>query len=409
MKANIPTQPPRSPQNQPFRRSVQPIPARQNRLQTDREAAARIMREQIDRIYDVDSPHKEAEQAIAAKDQMPEVDIAEQSPYAKSHSEQYAHQNAAIQQWQQYHTAWQSYYRQYYERYYLTQLHQTRTHLETKAQAAAAPPAAQATTQTLTTDQAVDELRDSLLGKVKQSAQKVRRSRHFTPLVSALVVGLLFTFLQYNRLIFAQVEAYVSPGSIDPQNIVLDPTTNVKVDERPRLIIPKINVDAPVVYGLTSIAENDVQKALERGVVHYPIAGASSVPGQVGNTAILGHSSNDVFDNGGYKFIFVQLDKLTVGDTFYAHYKGIRYTYSVTRKEVIEPNQISKLAFKTSKPMMTLITCIPPGTALKRLIVVAEQISPDPAKASNSTSAQKEQPKQLPANSPTLLERLFGG
>ena len=397
---------------QPFRRHIQPMPARSTQpIHTDREAAAEVMRNTIDRIYDTDSPHKEAEQEIGQSQGSQVVTLNTSSPYAHTHSDQEAHRGTA-QQWQHYHSAWQDYYRQYYERYYTHQLHASRTQLEARAQAAANPTAPMATTSThtMSTDQAVDELRDTLLGKVRESAAKVRRSRHFMPLICALVVGLLFTFLQYNRLIVAQVQAYVSPGSIDPQNVVLDPTTNVKVDGRSRLIIPKINVDAPVVYGLTSIAEEPVQHALESGVVHYPIPGATSVPGQAGNTAILGHSSNDVFDNGAYKFIFVQLDKLQVGDTFYAHYKGTRYTYSVTKKEIIEPTDISKLAVRTKKPIMTLITCTPPGTALKRLIVMAEQVSPDPDKASKATqSTSTAKPKELPANSKSLLERLFGG
>jgi sortase A len=414
MQPEDPQQPQRGSAPQPFRRTISPMPARSSQpLRTDREAAAEIMKSQIDRIYDTDSPHKEAEQAIQASQATTLIPqpVSDESPYAHTHSDRAAHQ--PNNQWHHYHSAWQNYYRQYYERYYLQQLHASRSQLEARAQAAANPtqtPDTTAVSQPMTTDQAVDELRNDLLSKVRQQAQKVRRSRHFVPLISALVVGLLFTFLQYNRLVIAQVQAYVSPGNIDPQNIILDPTTNVKVDDKPRLIIPKINVDAPVVYGLTSIAESSVQKALESGVVHYPIPGANSVPGQVGNTAVLGHSSNDVFDNGAYKFIFVQLDKLQPGDTFYMHYKGTRYTYNVTKKEIIEPNAINKLAVKTNKPIVTLITCTPPGTALKRLIIMADQVSPDPDKASSNTHEQSgQEPKELPAYSPSLLERLFGG
>jgi sortase A len=411
-----PQKPQQSPQDgplQPFRRHVKPLPARgSHAVRTDREAAAHIMRTQIDHIYDTDSPHRETETAIRqAEEGQQAIALEDASPYARNHTASAAHQETATQ-WQHYHSAWQNYYRQYYERYYVQQVHATRNQLEARAQAAANPAATTVTTtasHSLSTDQAVNELRNNLLDKVRHSATSVRRSRHFMPLVSALVVGLLFTFLQYNRLIFAQAQAYISPGNIDPQNVILDPTVNVQVDGKPRLIIPKINVDAPVVYSLGSIAEDQVQKALENGVVHYPIPGANSVPGQVGNTAILGHSSNDVFDNGAYKFIFVQLDKLQIGDTFYAHYKGIRYTYSVTKKEIIEPTDIAKLAFKTNKPVMTLITCTPPGTALKRLIIVADQVSPDPDKATATpTSTSTKKPKELPANSPSLLQRLFG-
>jgi len=124
---------------------------------------------------------------------------------------------------------------------------------------------------------------------------------------------------------------------------------------------------------------------------------------------VLGHSSNDVFDNGVYKFVFVQLDKMEKGDTFYLHYNGTRYTYSVTEKKVIDPTQVSQLVLGGDKPMATLVTCTPPGTALKRLVVIAEQISPDPTKATqHSASSGSTQPGNIAGNSPTLLERLFG-
>ncbi len=229
--------------------------------------------------------------------------------------------------------------------------------------------------------------------------------------MSAVAVMFIFLFLQYNRVLVAQVKAYVSPGAVNPQNIILDPTTDTRVGPEPKLIIPKINVETPIVYDVGSLADAPVQQALKGGVVHYPIPGANSRPGEKGNNVILGHSSNDVFDDGAYKFIFVQLEQLVEGDTFYIHHGGTRYTYSVTGKEIIEPNQISKLILPADKPLASLVTCTPNGTALKRLVVYAEQISPDPSGAAASTDTSTSDPSSapIPGNSPTFFERLFGG
>lgn len=404
-----------------------------------REAAAKIVHEQVNRIYDDNSPYKDTEATLRAQHAQMQSQPASPTPqqqaptedqpdnvYDRTHSNQAAYTHANTDQVKQYHSAWQNYYQKYYERYYMQQVQASRSQLEARAQQAAAPrthagstggastqPQQSRSQDGLSKKEAVEELHGKLLNKVKTNAEKARQSRHFLPIASAVVIALIFVFLQYNRQFVAQVQAYVSPGSIAPQNIVLDPTANVEVSDEPRLIIPKINVDAPVIYGLESIAEGPVQQALDSGVVHYPIPGANSVPGQVGNTAILGHSSNDVFNAGEYKFIFVQLDQLNEGDTFYAHYEGTRFTYSVTGKEVIEPTEVNKLVLDTDKPMMTLITCTPPGTALKRLIIYAEQISPDPASASNAPErpqADEEDPAQIPDYySPTIFERLFGG
>src|SRR5690606_15184315 len=128
------------------------------------------------------------------------------------------------------------------------------------------------------------------------------------------------------------------------------------------------------------------------------------------NSVFMGHSSNDVFDDGDYKFIFVQLEQMTKGDKFYAHYNGTRYTYVVTATETILPTQGSKLILPDYKPMATLVTCTPVGTAEKRFIVYAEQISPDPsgAQAAPSQPTVPDQPTSISGNSPTLFNRLFG-
>lgn len=372
-----------------------------------RDEAADLMRNQIDRIYDEQDPQAPTQTKAAA------------SPYQQTHSEQTDH-NAAKHQadahWKQYHTAWQSYYQQYYERYYLSQIQKRQNAITPDGQGAAMPAAEPVThsvgivdEKPLSRDEAVNELRGKLLEQVKDHSHKVRKSRHFMPIVAALVVGLSFALLQYNRLIVAQVKAYVSPGSISAQNIILDPTTDTKVGPAPKIVIPKINVDAPVVYGLTSLEEQVVQNNLKNGVVHYPIPGANSVPGQKGNTVVLGHSANDVFDDGAYKFVFVQLDRLEKGDTFYLNYQGTRYTYAVTEKKVILPNEVSSLVIATDKPIATLVTCTPVGTAEKRLVVMAEQISPDPSAATAAATGGNREPlAPIAGNSPTFLERLFG-
>ena len=229
------------------------------------------------------------------------------------------------------------------------------------------------------------------------------------PVAAASLVVLLFVFVQFNRTFIAGVEAYISPGAIDPQNIVIDPAADIRVSAEPRLIIPKINVDVPVVYDVRTDEASQL-KAMEQGVAHFPIPGANSKPGQVGNTVLSGHSSNDIFDPGDYKFIFAQLEKLQIGDTIYANYEGTRYTYVITKKEVVRPTEVNKLIYPTNVPVMTLITCTPLGTAIDRLLVTAEQVSPDPAEAVKAPQGSGEDSEDafIPGNSPTFIERLFG-
>jgi sortase A len=373
---------------------------------THQASAANVIRSQIDNLYDNG-------QAVAA------TPIAQDdtNPYHRTHTQ---HPLPEAEQWKEYHTAWQNYYQKYYENYYTAQ---TAAAPISTAPVASSPkeegyfsqqpaepviPVAE-TRETLSNDQALFELRQKLLGRVQESAKKIRKSRHFVPIISALAVVFIFVFIQYNQVVTANVLAYVSPGSIDPQNIVVDPTTDVVVSQEPRLIIPKINVDVPVSYDIGT--DNASQMAaMANGLAHFPVAGASSHPGEVGNTVLAGHSSNDLFDSGDYKFIFAQLDKLNVGDSVYANYKGKRYTYVVTKTQVVAPTDVAALVYPTTKPILTLLTCTPLGTALNRLLVTAEQVSPDPSEAATAPagSGTPSSTTSIPGDNGTLFEKLFG-
>jgi sortase A len=377
--------------------------------QDHQSAAANVLRSQIDALYG-DRPV-----AVPTREAQESPPRTEPNPYQRTHD---PHPQPQAEQWKQYHSAWQNYYQQYYAAYYAYQQAVQGKTEKTEDKPAAEPQGyfsphtePEETAEDFSKDQALYELRQKLLGKVRHQAKKIRGSKHFMPIAASLAVVLVFLFLQYNRVLFAAVNAYVSPGSIDPQNIVIDPSGGTAVSEDPRLVIPKINVDVPVLYDVGADYDSQMS-AMAKGVAHFSIPGANSHPGEIGNTVISGHSSNDLFDGGEYKFIFAQLDKLNTGDTIYANYKGTRYTYVVTKKEVVMPTEVSKLVYTTNKPVMTLITCTPLGTSQKRLLVTAEQISPDPAAAAAAPSGNEQtggEAASIPGqSSPTLIERLFG-
>ena len=403
----------------PQRDSSSYSPPKTPQTSNQSQAAANIVRDKLENIYEkvAEDHHKgteEANQQPATQSSQPAAVIPKQqdlkidNPYQRTHT---SSPQPQAEQWKQYHTAWQNYYQKYYERYYVGKVQEATSKIDTGATEDSRRDTSQPDNRTEAErqqDDAIYELRRKLREKVSKSAKKVRSSHHFVPIAAALVVVVVFVFLQYNRVLISNVKAYVSPGSIDPQNIVIDPTASIEVGPEPELIIPKINVDVPVVYGVGP--DNTSQmRAMERGVAHFSIPGANSTPGQIGNTVISGHSSNDLFDAGDYKFIFAQLDKLTTGDMIYANYEGTRYSYTVTKKEVVMPTEVDKLIYPTDKPVLTLITCTPLGTAEKRLLVTAEQVSPDPTKARPSSGEESGSGANfMPSNSPTLTQRIFG-
>jgi len=139
------------------------------------------------------------------------------------------------------------------------------------------------------------------------------------------------------------------------------------------LFIPKIGVQAPIVYA-KSRTQSEIDKLLLDGVVHYF---GTAEPGEKGNVFITGHSSYYWWSDGRFNTVFSILDKLVVGDVIYINYGGRRYTYKVFDMKVVSPSDTSVLDQGNSS-ILSLMTCTPVGTNYRRLIVLASQIEPDP-------------------------------
>lgn len=136
--------------------------------------------------------------------------------------------------------------------------------------------------------------------------------------------------------------------------------------------IEKLRVDAPMVWSKTDVEAN-MLKDLENGLSHFM---KTSAPGQNGNMIVSGHSSNYIWAKGGYNHVFKDLNNLQAGDlvtikTVQKNGKIIYYKYKITEKFVTTPDD-EKIFADTQNPTMTLTTCWPIGTNLKRLIVKAE-------------------------------------
>ena len=338
--------------------------------------------------------------------------------------------------WKRYHSAWQDYYQKYYSEYYSNaarnyiekeKLKQARAQAEeeeilsslTKSSSRLGKSAGMslkkgkdvqvdATGDGENGESIKENLRQTIRKKATDSAKKTRRHRHLIPILAGVAVVLILLFLQYNRLIFAPIMAYVSPGNAPASEIeAIDPTVTQTVSADPRLIIPKLNVDVPVHFG---VALDDVMSAMNNGVAHYRIAGASAYPGEIGNLVITGHSAGDVYSANPYKYIFSGLERLEDGDLIYVNYNSVRYTYRVIKKEVVEPSNVAALVVQTDKPLLTLVTCTPLGTSRYRLLVTAEQISPSYEGADTAESlpnVDQNSSDAMPSNEPSFFEGIW--
>jgi LPXTG-site transpeptidase (sortase) family protein len=151
----------------------------------------------------------------------------------------------------------------------------------------------------------------------------------------------------------------------------------VPVDNR--IIVPSINQNIPIVNVSSeslkrrdwAALERDMQEALKDGVVHYP---GTSVPGQTGNVVITGHSSYFPWDSGRFKDVFALLHDVNIGDRIVIYYNQDKYVYEINDSKVVRPEDIEVLK-QVPGEQLTLITCTPIGTNLRRLVVTAKPIA----------------------------------
>lgn len=255
---------------------------------------------------------------------------------------------------------------------------------------------------------AAKDVREHLLSQVQNRAN-VTKNPHVRALAFGLSMGALTIFvLLFGFFNERFITPFIRPNtSVSATPIIIDPDATGPVGPESKIVIPKINVEAPVVYDVPSIAEDDVQKGLEHGVVHYI---TTPNPGEKGNSVIFGHSSSNILNKGKFKFAFLLLKSLDKDDTFIVQKDGKRYVYKIYSKYVTSPTDLSVLGPPPAdKPaIMTLITCDPPGTSTNRLIIQAEQIFPDPnANAASSVQqAETQVPNELPSNSVSMWQRI---
>lgn len=160
----------------------------------------------------------------------------------------------------------------------------------------------------------------------------------------------------------------INNGDIPALNLDIAPSDN-------RIIIPDINQNVPIVSVSSEsllkrdwkALEREMQTALQDGVVHYP---GTSVPGQKGNIVVTGHSSYFPWDPGRFKDVFALLHSVKIKDQIVVYYNQKKYVYVVSNIRVVLPEDIEVLK-QTPNDQLTLITCTPVGTNLKRLIVTA--------------------------------------
>lgn len=182
--------------------------------------------------------------------------------------------------------------------------------------------------------------------------------------VSVIALSLVIFILIFYPVIKAELNYQIHQNSKAVQTKKIEP-----IDIQFGIVIPKIGANAKVIANIDPFNEREYQVALTGGVAH---ARGTVYPGEVGNIFIFSHSSVNFYQAQRYNSIFYLLDKMNKDDEILLYYKGKTFKYKVTDKKIVDASAIQYLKSLGFDKTVTLMTCWPPGTTFKRLLIIAK-------------------------------------
>jgi len=130
---------------------------------------------------------------------------------------------------------------------------------------------------------------------------------------------------------------------------------------------PHLSITAPVEW---DVPKYEVAKRLPDGLIQ--LSGTAEPEGN-GDILIAGHSSYYWWNKGKYKNIFAPLTQAKEGDGIIIRKRDITYFYKVSRVYQVGGNEGVTINVGGNYPKkVKLMTCVPIGTSLRRLIVEAD-------------------------------------
>ncbi len=130
------------------------------------------------------------------------------------------------------------------------------------------------------------------------------------------------------------------------------------------LAIPSLGIPSASV----KIGGEDLSKSL----IQFP---GTAFPGEYGTPVIFGHSTlPQFFKPDNYTSIFSTLPTIQVGADIFVTIDKVTYTYRVAKLYQVKPSDTWALNQNYDQKTLKLITCVPPGTKLKRLVVEANLV-----------------------------------
>ena len=219
----------------------------------------------------------------------------------------------------------------------------------------------------------------------QKNKQRVNKAKIARTILSWLLIGggitillLVFGPLAKQEIIFQYHQAtkkqyyYVEETANGKEEIPAKGQQIIPQSTDFGIVIPKINANAPIFANIDPFKESEFLPILKKGVAH---AKNTSFPGQGENIYLFAHSASGPLQIKQYNAVFYLLPKLEQGNQIIIFYKEKPYYYYVFEKKIIGPEKINYLE-KTGEEILTLQTCYPAGTTLKRLIIRAKPGTP---------------------------------
>jgi sortase A len=154
------------------------------------------------------------------------------------------------------------------------------------------------------------------------------------------------------------------PGSTQNELFSAPPKDDGEIPEFYSISIPSL--------GLTDMQVSLFNEDLTKHLVQYP---QTALPGSLGSPVIFGHSTlPQFFDPKKYTTIFSNLPDVKPGSDIFVKYKDREYTYRITKIIEVKPSELWVLKQNYNAKTLKVVTCVPPGTTLRRLVVEASLI-----------------------------------
>ena len=200
-------------------------------------------------------------------------------------------------------------------------------------------------------------------------------------LVGFFVIGFIFTFgpliseetnYLINRDQKYEITNYVDIAEASRIIQVQKEADSYAINSHFSIAIPKINAASNILANVDVNNRKEYLESLKRAVAH---AKGTYFPGQGENIVLFAHSTDSPTNLARYNAVFYLLRKLEPGDPIIVFFTDDKHIYEVIEKKVVEANDVAWINEKVGEERLVLLTCDPPGTTWRRLIIIAEPIS----------------------------------